>query len=119
MQDRHGARLLLWALAGCFARISMVWVDGGYSGAPVDYGTTLGLVVEVVAKLAGQIGFTVLPRRWVVERTLAWINRCRRTTRDYERLPEHHAAMVQWSMVIVMTRRLARYRHRQPRYQAA
>jgi transposase len=119
IQDRHGARLLLWALAGCFTRIDMVWVDGGYSGAPVDYGTALGLVVEVVAKLAGQIGFTVLPRRWVVERTFAWINRCRRTVRDYERLPDHHAAMVQWSMVIVMTRRLARYQHRQPTFRAA
>ncbi len=100
VQDRHGARLLLWALDGCFARISMVWVDGGYSGLPVDYGAGLGLLVKVAAKLAGQIGFTVLPRRWVVERTFAWINRCRRTTRDYERLPAHHAAWVQWSMVI-------------------
>jgi len=115
VQDRHAARLLLWALAGCFTRISMVWVDGGYSGTPIDYGLTLGLLVQVVAKLAGQTGFTVLPRRWVVERTLAWINRCRRTTRDYERLPEHHAAMVQWSMVIIMTRRLARYQRRHPR----
>jgi transposase len=117
VQDRHGARLLLWALAGCFARIGMVWVDGGYSGAPVEYGLALGLGVHVVAKLAGQIGFTVLPRRWVVERTLAWINRCRRTTRDYERLPEHHSAMVQWSMVVIMARRLARYQRRalQPR----
>ncbi|MEO3779783.1 transposase [Micromonospora sp. B11E3] len=61
-----------------------------------------------VAKLAGQVGFKVLPRRWVVERSLSWINRCRRTVRDYERLPEHHAAMVQWAMVIIMTRRLAR-----------
>jgi transposase len=123
VQDRHGARLLLWALAVCFGRISMVWVDGGYSGGPVDYGLTLGLVVEVVSKLAGQVGFTVLPRGWVVERTFAWINRCRRTTRDYERLPEHHAAMVQWSMVIIMTRRLARqqrHHHRQvPQHRAA
>jgi transposase len=54
-----------------------------------------------------------------VERTFAWINRCRRTVRDYERLPDHHAAMVQWSMVILMTRRLARYQRRQPRPQAA
>jgi transposase len=68
VQDRQGARLLLWALASCFSHISMVWVDGGYSGTPIDYATTLGLVVQVVAKLAGQIGFTVLPRRWVVER---------------------------------------------------
>jgi putative transposase len=63
----------------------------------------------IVAKLAGQIGFQVLPRRWVVERTLSWISRCRRTVRDYERLPEHHAAIVQWSMIIIMSRRLARH----------
>jgi putative transposase len=88
----------------------MVWVDGGDRGGPVTYGTGLGLVVEVVAKLAGQIGFKILPRRWVVERTFSWISRCRRTVRDYERRPEHHAAMVQWAMVIVMTRRLARKR---------
>jgi transposase len=108
VQDRHGAWPLLWALAICFQTISMVWVDGAYSGGPVDFGAALGLTVQVVNKMAGQTGFKVLPRRWVVERTLAWINRCRRTTRDYERLPEHHAAMVQWSMVIIMTRRLAR-----------
>ncbi len=119
VQDRNGGQLLLWALAGCFQRISMVWVDGGYSGGPVNLGAVLGLTVHVVAKLAGQIGFTVLPRRWVVERTFSWINRCRRTVRDYERLPEHHAAMVQWAMVIIMTRRLARYQRRPPGRQAA
>jgi putative transposase len=110
VQDRDGARMLLWALATCFHRIRMVWVDGAYSGGPVALGTALGLVVQVVAKLAGQVGFKVLPRRWVVERTFSWINRCRRTVRDYERRPEHHAAMVQWAMVIIMTRRLARHR---------
>jgi putative transposase len=110
VQDRDGGRLLLWALATCFRRVRMVWVDGGYRGGPVTYGTTLGLAVEVVAKLAGQVGFKILPRRWVVERTFSWISRCRRTVRDYERRPEHHAAMVQWAMVIVMTRRLARKR---------
>jgi transposase len=109
VQDRHGARLLLWSLAACFRRISMVWVDGGYCGGPVSIGAALGLTVQVVSKLAGQIGFKVLPRRWVVERTFSWISRCRRTVRDYERLPEHHAAMVQWAMVIIMTRRLARH----------
>jgi putative transposase len=44
-----------------------------------------------------------------VERTFSWINRCRRTVRDYERLPQHHAAMVQWAMIIIMTRRLAHH----------
>jgi transposase len=55
--------------------------------------------------------FVVLRRRWVVERTFSWITRSRRTVRDYERLEEHHAAMVYWSMIIIMTRRLARQRH--------
>ena len=50
----------------------------------------------------------MLPRRWVVERTLAWITRCRRTVRDYERLPAHHESIVYWAMIITMTRRLAR-----------
>jgi transposase len=52
----------------------------------------------------------VLHRRWAVERTFSWINRCRRTVRDYERLPQHHAAMVQWAMINLMARRLARHR---------
>lgn len=110
VQDREGGRMLLWTLAGCFRRIRMVWVDGAYSGGPVTLGTALGMVVQVVAKLAGQVGFQVLPRRWVVERTFSWINRCRRTVRDYERRSDHHAAMVQWAMVIIMSRRLARHR---------
>jgi transposase len=54
--------------------------------------------------------FQVLPRRRVVERTLAWITRHRRTVRDYERLAAHHETYVYWAMIIVMTRRLARQR---------
>jgi transposase len=110
VQDRDGGQMLVRALSACFQLIRMIWVDGAYSGGPVTLGASLGIVVQVVAKLAGQVGFKVLPRRWVVERTLSWINRCRRTVRDYERRPEHHAAMVQWAMIIVMTRRLARHR---------
>ncbi len=52
--------------------------------------------------------FTVLPRRWVVERTLAWITSYRRCARDYERLPAHHEAMIHWAMITIMTRRLTR-----------
>lgn len=110
VQDRDAARVLLWALRTCFTRVAKVWADAGYAGRLVDWATdALGLAVEIVRKLADQVGFQVLHRRWVVERTLSWITRCRRTVRDYERHPEHHAAMVQWAMVIVMTRRLARY----------
>jgi transposase len=122
-QDRDAARLLLWALRSSFPTVRLLWADGGYSGHLVDWAATvLCLTMQIVRKLAGQIGFQVLPRRWVAERTFAWINRCRRTVRDYERLPAHHAAMVQWSMVIIMTRRLARHRrttHRQPSIRAA
>lgn len=53
-------------------------------------------------------GFVVLPRRWVVERTLAWIARHRRCVRDYERLPAHHEAMVRWSMIRITNRRLTK-----------
>ncbi|MFI5898467.1 transposase [Actinoplanes sp. NPDC051513] len=67
--------------------------------------------MQIVAKLAGQTTFVVLRRRWAVEPTFSWINRCRRTVRDYERLPQLHAAMVQWAMIIIMTRRLARHHH--------
>ncbi|MFE9658354.1 transposase [Micromonospora sp. NPDC006431] len=65
--------------------------------------------VFVERKLTGQVGFVVLHRRWCVERTFSWINRCRRTVRDYQRLPAHHAAMVQWAMITIMARRLGRY----------
>jgi len=82
VQDRDGGQMLVRALAACFRRIRMIWVDGAYSGGPVTLGANLGIVVQVVAKLAGQVGFKVLPRRWVVERTLSWINRCRRNVCD-------------------------------------
>lgn len=110
VQDRDAARALLWALRACFTRIAVVWADAGYAGQLVGWvSTTLGLTIEIVRKLADQHTFIVLRRRWVVERTLAWITRCRRTVRDYERLPAHHATFVQWSMIIIMTKRLARH----------
>jgi transposase len=111
VQDRQAGPALIWAVRSFCHRVTMTWADSGYSGTLVGYAATLGVSMQIVAKLAGQIGFQVLPRRWVVERTLSWISRCRRTVRDYERRPEHHAAIVQWSMIIIMTRRLA---HHQP-----
>jgi len=112
VQDRDGARPLLWALHTCFPGVRLVWADSGYTGKLISWATTqLTLTLQIVNKLAGQTTFVVLHRRWAVERTFSWINRCRRTVRDYERRPEHHAAMVQWAMIIIMTRRLARHQH--------
>ena len=94
-----------------------MWADAGYAGKLVAWAACmLHLLVEIVRKHPGQSTFEVLPRRCVVERTLAWIAKHRRTVRDYERLPAHHAAMVTWAMVAVMTRRLARS-HRPPSIQ--
>jgi transposase len=110
VQDRDAGHLLMWIIRMVFPTIRLVWADGGYAGKLVDYATSvLGITVQIVSKLAGQVGFVVLPRRWCVERTFSWINRCRRTVRDYERLPALHAATVHWSMIIIMGRRLARH----------
>jgi transposase len=113
VQDRDGARPLLWRLRlGCRG-ILLVWADAAYAGRLLPWAAaTLGLRVAVVRRRLAH-AFEVLPRRWVIERTFAWLSRYRRTVRDYERLPAHHQAMVQWAMITIMTRRLAR------RYQPA
>jgi len=109
MQDRPAARTLLALLRQTHHGIRHAWADGGYSGVLVEWAkTTLNIVVEIVKKIAGQTTFVVLPRRWVVERTFSWITQARRNVRDYERLPQHSEAFINWSMITMMTRRLTR-----------
>lgn len=74
---------------------------------------TLQLTLEIVKRSDDRSGFVVLPRRWVVERTLAWLMRSRRLARDYETLPASSEAVVLWSMTMLMGRRLARHRARE------
>lgn len=69
---------------------------------------TLRTTVSVVRKPADQKGFAVLPRRWAVERTLAWLTAQRRLARDYERHPATSEAVIRWAAINLMTRRLAR-----------
>ena len=108
VQDRDGARPLLWNLRQAFPKIRHVWADGGYAGKLVAWAKkSLKVTLEIVKRTELHT-FTVLPRRWVVERTFSWITRSRRTVRDYERLPAHHETMIYWSMIIIMSRRLAR-----------
>lgn len=115
VQDRDGGRRVMLICRQAHPTVRLVWADGGYAGQLVSWAKTmLDLVVSIVAKPAGQRGFAVLPRRWVVERTFAWLTKCRRIDRDYERLPEHSEAMIKWAMVGVMTRRLAPTPGRQP-----
>ena len=109
VQDRDAARPLLQQLAATHRRIRLIWADGGYAGKLVDWTrTTLKIVLHIVKRTDDMTGFVVLPRRWVVERTLAWITRHRRCVRDYERLPTHHEAMVRWSMIRTTSRRLTK-----------
>jgi transposase len=109
IQDRDGGLRLLALLRERFSTVTHVWADGGYAGRLIVFARkVLALTVEVVKRTDDLAGFKVLPRRWVVERTFAWISKHRRCVRDYETLPEHHEAMVHIAMIMVMSRRLAR-----------
>ena len=108
--DRDGAVMLLLAAGARGTRPRHIWADHAYSGAAwiawaLDQ---LGTAIDIVEQPKGQKGFQVLPRRWVVERTNAWITRRRRCARDYERLVSQHEAMVQIAAIIQMTRRAAK-----------
>jgi len=109
VQDRDGARPLLFNLKRARVRVRHAWADAGYTGKLLPWAKKwLKLDVEVVKRPQGSHTFEVLPRRWVVERTLAWVTSYRRCARDYERLPAHHEANIYWAMTILMTRRLTR-----------
>ena len=86
IQDRDGAKLLLQALPPMLRlRLLKIWADGGYRGALIDWcQQTLMARLEIVSPPPAQQGFAVLPRRWVVERTFAWLGNYRRLSKDYE-----------------------------------
>jgi transposase len=109
VQDRDGAFRLLSLLRERFSTIQLVWADGGYAGRLVTWAAkVIRLSVTVVKRSDDTKGFAVLPRRWVVERTLAWLTRNRRLVRDYERRADTHEAMTTIAMIALMSRRLAR-----------
>jgi putative transposase len=117
--DRDGARLLLEPVVGVFTRLRHLWVDMGYRGQVLGWiSTHLGWRVEVVKKPSrwGRYpidvepppmpAFTVLPRRWVVERSFAWLGRYRRLSKDYEYLTASSEALIYAAMSRFMLRRL-------------
>ena len=109
VQDRDGGHRLVALLRERFSTITLVWADGGYAGRLVAWAAAvLAVTVTVVKRSDNLRGFVVLPRRWVVERSFGWLNRHRRLVRDYERLPEHHEAMLLWATTVIMTRQLVR-----------
>ena len=108
MQDRDGARLVLRRMLGQFPRLERIWADGAYGGQLVQWAREVGgWTLELVRRPARQHTFQVLPRRWVVERTFAWLGRHRRLSKDYESLPETTESWIYAAMSGLMLRRLA------------
>ena len=109
IQDRDGAKRLLEPLVSKLPRLERLWADGGYAGKLetwVREQTTWQL--EIVRRPEGSKGFVLLPKRWVVERTFAWLNKCRRLRSDYEVSCTSSEAMIRLAMIGVMLRRLRR-----------
>src|SRR5688572_17848831 len=111
VQDVHAGKQLLSALTQkpeLLSRLAKIFADGGYRGELIDWAQhNLQVVLEIVLKLEGQKGFQVLPKRWVIERTFAWLTRNRRLARDYERLPQSSQAFIYLAMIRLGLRRLA------------
>ena len=108
MQDRDGARLVLRRRSGSCKKLRRIWVDGAYRGQLLDWAFQhLRLVLQVVLRSDQQRGFVVLPRRWVVERTFAWLSQARRLSKDYEELPSSSETIMYLTMIRLMLRRLA------------
>jgi len=110
VQDRDAARPLLWNLHRTSRRIRLIWADAVYTGKLSAWAAALKMNLQIVAR-RNPHAFEVLPRRWVVERTFAWISKHRRTVRDYERLPPSHEARILWAMTALMASRLAQPAH--------
>ena len=107
VQDRDGAKLVLARLLGLFPRLKLIWADGGYAGKLIDWTLAFGgWVLQIVKRCDNIQGFVVLPKRWIVERTFAWLGRYRRLSKDYEMLPASSEAMILLVMINLMVHRL-------------
>ena len=108
ISDPAGAKALLCRLSGACKKLRRIWVDGAYRGQLLEWVRLhCRFVLQPVLRADGQKGFVVLPRRWGVERTFAWITQCRRHCKDYEVLPASSEAMIYIAMIRLMVRRLA------------
>ncbi len=111
IQDRDGAPDLIAKLLETVPTVCRLFADGGYAGPKLrerPEGMGLPDVIRIVEKPKNVKGFTVLYRRWVVERTFAWMGRCRRLSKDYERLSENSLAWAQLAACRFLLRRVAR-----------
>jgi transposase len=108
VQDRDGAFPLLRQARRLFPFIERIFADGGYAGRKMALTVwRTGVWRLQIVKRLDAAGFEVLPKRWIVERTFAWISRNRRLARDFERYATTVAAFVRLAMIRIMLRRLA------------
>ncbi len=109
IQDYHGAKLVLTQLTQTVATLKKMWADGIYKngGLVAWVRDTLQIDLDIVSRDPGQKGFAVLPRRWVVERTFAWLGRYRRLSKDYEKCTQSSEGVVYVASINMMLRRLS------------
>jgi transposase len=111
IQDRDGGALVMTTLFGMFPFLLKLYADGGYQGPVFQNAVKAAMAtvnVEIVKRSDQTKGFAVLPKRWVVERTFAWLNRCRRLAKDWECLNRRGRAFVLLASIRLMLRRLGR-----------
>lgn len=108
IQDKPGAVLLLQRCSKAFRRLVVIFGDGGYDGPTVRDACAEHHASRLeVVKRSQQHSFEVLPKRWIVERTFAWLGRNRRLSKDYEQLPEVSEASVMLAMLRLIVARVA------------
>jgi transposase len=108
VQDRDGGVLLMATLFGLYPFLLKLYADGGYQGPKFQQGLARvcrAVNVEIVRR-CDDGKFVVLPKRWIVERTIAWLNRCRRLAKDWECFNSNALAFLRWASVRLMLRRL-------------
>jgi putative transposase len=109
VQDRDGGVLLLSTLFGQFPFLRKLFADSAYSGSVFHDGATTAihsLVVEIVRRADRAKGFVVEPKRWIVERSIGWLNRCRRLAKDWENRNHSALAFLHLASIRLMLRRL-------------
>lgn len=106
VSDTAAGVTLLSRIAAAHPHITKAWVDAGYRTTAIEHGARLGIDVEPVQRPPGVKGFTVIPRRWTIERSIGWLIHHRRLARDYETHPHRSEAMIHLAMIDLMTRRL-------------
>jgi putative transposase len=108
IQDRDGAKLVLAQVLTLWSRLQWIWADGGYAGKLQGWAwQTAGWALAIVKRSDATAGWQVLPHRWIVERTFAWLGRYRRLSKDYEGRTDVSETMIRVAMIHLMVRRLA------------